>query len=76
MRSKEIALYTLVDAKFITIVNNNCEHLTLSVIVANLNDHTKSLQSGDEKDKGHAAEAMLYNVGQAWRNNTMHPKQT
>jgi HEPN domain-containing protein len=41
-----------------------------------INDQVKLLPKGDEKDMWSENVSLLYHVKQAWRNDTMHPKNT
>lgn len=76
MRAMERSLYVLGERGDVTIVDRNGDELTWQKIVANLNARTATLPAGPEKDRWHAAGALLHNVGKTWRNRTMHPKQT
>lgn len=76
MRAMEKCLYALGNKHGVTIIDKNGKELTWMIIVANLNAKTATLPEGHRKENWHAAGALLHNVGKAWRNTTMHPKQT
>jgi HEPN domain-containing protein len=45
-------------------------------LLSDINDKIAAMPKGSERDKWSENSSQLYHVKQAWRNNTMHPKQT
>jgi hypothetical protein len=59
-----------------TVKGANDKSLSWGVLISNLGTKISAMESGKEKDDWQATHAMLYAVKEAWRNDTMHPKQT
>jgi hypothetical protein len=76
MRVLEFAVQKLGDSLGVTVIDKHDRDLEWGKIIANINDHIKTMPPGTEKDEISAVCSMLYHAKQAWRNSTMHPKQT
>jgi hypothetical protein len=76
MRAMEHAIHILGSTHDVTIADKNGNSLSWGGLVANINAKTVSLPEGEIKRKWHEAGSLLYYVKEAWRNGTMHPKQT
>lgn len=60
----------------VTIVDRDNKQLVWGKILANINKAVEGLPKGKKRDDWSAACGFLYHAKQAWRNDTMHPKQT
>ncbi|MBL8687904.1 MAG: hypothetical protein JNL04_02345 [Rhodospirillaceae bacterium] len=76
MRALEFAVQRLGEEMGVTVIDKHDRDLEWGKIISNINDHVKTMPPGDRKDEISAICSMLYHVKQAWRNSTMHPKQT
>lgn len=71
MRAMEAALRALADKISATVQDSNGQFLAWGVIVANIKDKLPNLSR--EWTEAHN---LLWGVGKAWRNTTMHPAET
>jgi hypothetical protein len=76
MRAMEIAIARVGGHLGATVVNADGKGLPWGVLVANIKARVDQMPAGSEKDEWQTISAMFYAVKEAWRNNTMHPKQT
>lgn len=76
MRALEFAVQKLGEELGVTVIDKHNRDLEWGKIISNINDYIKGMQPGERKDEISAICSMLYHVKQAWRNSTMHPKQT
>jgi hypothetical protein len=76
MRAMERALHKMGGKLDATIVDKYDRTLSWGIIIANIDGKISKMQPGDEQRKWSEARALLYHVNQAWRTDTMHPKQT
>ena len=71
MRAMEIAVQIL-SAK---LEISNCDR-EWGKLLSDITQKVEALPRGDERDRWSEIRTYLYHVKQAWRNSTMHPKQT
>jgi hypothetical protein len=76
MRAMESALKVLGVNLNVTVVDKNNVDLEWGKILSNMSAPIEAMPKGNEKEDWSAAFALLVHVKQAWRNPTMHPKQT
>jgi hypothetical protein len=76
MRVMENAVKTLGTKLSVTVIDKNNVDIEWGKILANLSGPIEKMPKGDEKEKWSAAHSLLVHVKIAWRNPTMHPKQT
>lgn len=76
MRAMEIAVKALGLKLAVTVVDKDNVDLEWGKIVANLRGPVDQMPKGGTKEKWSEAIVLLVHVKQAWRNPTMHPKQT
>lgn len=76
MRAMEHAVAQLGDRLDVTIIDKHNNDLEWGKIIANIKATTEALPKGKERDDWSEAVSLLYHVKQAWRNSTMHPKQS
>jgi hypothetical protein len=60
----------------VTTVDQNGVQLTWGMLVGNMNAKLNTHQRGEEKNRLSELLTLLTRVKDAWRNDTMHPKQT
>lgn len=60
----------------VTIIDKNNRDLSWGPIIANINQAIEKMPKGPRKQEWSDAVVLLYHVKEAWRNDTMHPKQT
>lgn len=53
-----------------------CIELEWGKLLSSMKEKIEAMPKGTERDKWSENHSLLYHVKQAWRNNTMHPKQT
>jgi hypothetical protein len=58
------------------VVDKNNVDLEWGKILSNMSPPIEAMPKGNEKKEWSAAFTLLMHVKQAWRNPTMHPKQT
>jgi hypothetical protein len=73
MLAMEHALRLLADKIGATVQNADGQFLPWLMIANNLEPKIKAMPEGDEKTKWWEAHSLLWSVGKAWRNPTMHP---
>lgn len=76
MRAMEAAVHRLGTKLSVTVDNKHGSALPWGKIIANIKVPVEAMPEGDERDQWSEIQSLLYHVKQAWRNNTMHPKQT
>lgn len=76
MRAMEIALHRLGGKLGATVQNKHGEPITWGVILGNIGRKIDDLPKGAEQREWREVHLLLTNVNQAWRTETMHPKQT
>lgn len=76
MRAMESAI-TKVGLKLnATVIGSNGKNLPWGILISNIGAKISAMEAGNEKEGWQSTHAMLYSVKEAWRNDTMHPKQT
>jgi len=76
MRVLEAAVHRLGEKLGVTVVDKHNADLEWGKILANMKTPIEAMAKGKSKDDWSEAFTMLVHVKQAWRNPTMHPKQT
>jgi hypothetical protein len=76
MRVLEHSVNRLGNRLSATIVDKNSRDLEWGIVIANITAKVEAMPRGDERNEFSANVSLLYHVKQAWRNSTMHPKQT
>ena len=76
MRAMEVAVHAVGEKLRVTIVDKDNVDLEWGKILANIKIPIEAMGRGVERDTWSEVLTLLYHVKQAWRNNTMHPKQT
>ena len=76
MRAMEFAVQRLGDRLGVTVVDKHNRELPWGQILGNVSGAIERLPVGPERDALSGIHAMLYSVKQAWRNSTMHPRET
>jgi hypothetical protein len=76
MRAMEAAVKVLGVRLNVTVVDRNNVDLEWGKILSNLSAPIEAMPKGSVKENWSAALMLLVHVKQAWRNPTMHPKQT
>lgn len=76
MRAMEIAVKSLGVKLNVTVIDKDNIDLEWGKILANLSTPIQAMPKGEEKEAWSAAQSFLVYVKIAWRNPTMHPKQT
>lgn len=76
MRAMESVVSQLGDKLDVTIIDKDNVSLTWGKILANMKAPIEKMPKGNLRDLWSEAHALLYHVKEAWRNDTMHPKQT
>ncbi len=76
MRIMEAAVLKVGDELSVTVADKNGTDLEWGKILANIRVPIEAMSKGVERDQWSEIQSLLYHVKQAWRNNTMHPKQT
>ena len=76
MRVMEIAVKSLGETLDCTVIDKNDRDLEWGKILGNIGNKVEEFPKGPRKDEWSSVVTMLYHVKQAWRNTTMHPKQT
>ncbi|CAN7289943.1 hypothetical protein [Mesorhizobium sp. LjNodule214] len=77
MRALEVAVGALGKKLSATVANGHGGSLTWGVIIANIAAKIEKLPKDYPNRAAYSqAQALLYHVNQAWRTETMHPKQT
>jgi len=76
MRAMEAVVGVLGAKLNVTIVDKNNMDLEWGKILSNLSAPIEAMPKGKEKEDWSEAFTLLVHVKQAWRNPTMHPKQT
>jgi hypothetical protein len=75
-RAMERAVLSLGAKMGVTVIDKDNVELEWGKILANLSVPIERMQKGERKDKWSAAFVLLLHTKTAWRNPTMHPKQT
>lgn len=75
MRAMEASVKRVGDAIGAAIVGKNGD-LEWGKILGNMKQKIEEMPHGETRDSWSEVLTLLYHVKQAWRNNTMHPKQT
>jgi len=76
MRAMEVAVRRIGDELRVTVTDKNAVDLEWGKIIANIKIPIERMPPGESRDGWSEALTMLYHTKQAWRNGTMHPKQT
>jgi hypothetical protein len=76
MRVMETAVKALGEKLKCTVVDKDNKDLEWGKILANIRTKVEEMPKGDKRDEWSEVVTLLYHVKQAWRNTTMHPKQT
>lgn len=76
MRAMEIAVAALASKLQATTVDKNGVQLPWGPLVSNISDKVKTMPAGNERNNLAEVATLLVHVKDAWRNPTMHPKQT
>ena len=76
MRAMEAAVAALATKMQVTTIDKNGVQLSWGPIVSNMSGAVNAMQKGDEKNAMSEVLALLVHTKEAWRNTTMHPKQT
>lgn len=76
MRAMEVALQAIADKLGATYIDKNGANLTWLMIATNTKTKIDAMSNGAEKADWCRVHAHFDSVGRAWRNPTMHPKQT
>jgi hypothetical protein len=76
MRAMELSVAILADKLGATILDCHGRTLAWAVLLSNMDDKIRHMPKGDLKNNMSKARALLFHVNSAYRNETMHPKQT
>lgn len=76
MRAMEASLFSLCEKIGATYSNKHGGALEWGIMLSNISEKIKTIPPGNMKDEWSEVITLLYHVKQAWRNSTMHPKQT
>ena len=76
MRAMETSLVVAGDRLGATVIDRNNKELEWGKIISNIKAQIEKLPAGDMRDDWSAIIGVLYHVNKAWRNNTMHPRDT
>jgi hypothetical protein len=76
MRAMEAAVRCIGTKLGARIDDKNGTGLAWGKIIANVKVPIEKMPEGNERDQWSEIASLLYHVKQAWRNSTMHPKQT
>ena len=76
MRAMEIALHDIGNHWKATVIDKNNKTLVWGKILDSIDAEIKKMPVGPEKDNRIEIVALLRNVKDCWRNNTMHPKNS
>jgi hypothetical protein len=76
MRAMEAVVKVLGDKLNVTVIDKNNVDLEWGKILSNIEDKVAQMPKGEMKDRWSAAFSLLLHTKIAWRNPTMHPKQT
>jgi len=76
MRAMEEVVLEIGRRLEITVLDKNGRDLQWGKVTANIKPAIDKLPPGADRDEWQAIHGLLYSVKEAWRNATMHPKQT
>ncbi len=76
MRAMEGAVQKLGDKLNVTVIDKHNKELPWGPIVANIAAAVERMPQGKHRDQWSETCTLLYHAKQAWRNDTMHPKET
>jgi len=76
MRAMEHSVKRLGEKLEVTVIDKHNTDLEWGPIISNINDVLNKIPKGDHKNKWAAVASLLHYVRIAWRNSTMHPKNT
>jgi hypothetical protein len=76
MRAMEVAVSEIGKVLNVTVVDKDNVNLEWGKILGNIRDPIEKMPKGDRKNEWSHAFTLLLHAKTAWRNPTMHPKQT
>jgi hypothetical protein len=76
MRVMEYVVVRIGHALKVTVVDKYNVQLEWGKIIGNIKTPVEAMDKGTERDNWSETMSLLYHVKEAWRNSTMHPKQT
>ena len=76
MRAMEYAVKMLGQKLNVTVIDKHNVDLEWGPIISNINDALNKMPKDDYKTKWSGVASLLHYVRIAWRNSTMHPKNT